>query len=551
MNEKPQITVSILSWLLEDRLIKTLKNLPLSTFMPLNLCLHVQGEEQISRDKRREIYAAASGFFRQDIYFTPFNNGVAGPRATLLKRSAGTPYVFITDNDMDFTYRSIDALYKFLEDPKNNLYGAVNLVDNTLIWHRRVDFDHGRVTYFPVSLDPPKVVDIDLCGACSTLIRSETAKIPDIIDTNYYLGTWDIDLCMNIKNLGLKLATICDKRYMAYNDILCRTKEYLRVKGPIPIRLEGIHRFMNKWNINSEIDRNDALNIEVDLTDTAIITRSIYNSLGERPGVGILTKDRLKNMQNFFINSLKNQTSKDFTLYLFVGNEDNESTKAIESLDWGELNVKFIYVDDSLSEWQNEVENSGNWGRENDLGCPEEIVRRLDHPKHTIMARLDNDDWVAPGWIAHMKYMSTFIDKPRFLINYQVIGQAPDGRLYKFFMKHIRVHTSPFFAIVQKDSPKISPYADVHLKMGKLFDTVYTIQPSYVFMVIGSDNRSNRIYRNDRYFEDIAIEKLKNEQSENKIIKFKPKPKPKPKPKLKIQKSNWRARIAVVAANAL
>ena len=548
MNESPQITVSILSWLLEDRLIKTLKNLPLTTSMPLNLCLHVQGEEQISREKRKEIYEAASEFVRQDIYFTPYNNGVATPRETLLKRSAGTPYVFITDNDMDFTKGSIDALYNFLEDPKNNPYGAVNLVDNTLTWHRRVDFDHKRITYFPVFFADSKVVDIDLCGACSTLIRSEIAQVPNIIDTNYYLGTWDIDLCMNIKKLGLKLATICDKRYIAHNDTSCRTKEYLKVKGPIPIRLKGIYRFMDKWNITSEVNRNDALDIKVDLTDTAVITRSIYNSLGNQHGVGVLTKNRLKTTQQFFINSLKNQTNKDFTVYMFVGSKYNEATKAIKSLKWSKLNIKFIYTDDSLSEWQSNIEKSGNWGREDDPGCPEEIVRRIDHPKHTIMARLDNDDWVAPGWIAHMKHMSTTIDKPRFLINYQVIGQAPDGRLYNFFMKHVPTHTSPFFAIVQKDIPKISPYADVHLKMGRLFDTVYTIQPSYVFMVIGSDNRSNRIYQFDRYFEDIAIERLRNEQLENKVIKFKSKieSKSKPKPKSKIQRTNWRARIAAV-----
>lgn len=540
MNKEAQITVSILSWLLEDRLIKTLIQIPRTTELPLNLCLHVQGEEQISREKRKEIYEAASGFAHQDIYFTPRNNGVAGPRASLLKRSAITPYIFITDNDMDFKEGSIDTLYNFLSNPKNNKYGAVNLVDDTLRWHRRVDIEHKRVTYFPVSLEESKVVDIDLCGACSTLLRSEIAKVPNIIDTNYYLGTWDIDLCMNIKNLGLKLATVCDKRYIAHNDTSYRTKEYLKIKGLIPIRLEGISRFKDKWKITSEINCNDVLSIPLNFTDTAIITRSIYNSLGNHPGVGVLTKDRLNSMQHFFINSLNNQTNKDFILYIFVGSKDNEATKAIESLNWFNLNTKFIYTNDSLKEWQNGIEVSGNWGRENDSGCPEEIVRQTGHPKHTIMARLDNDDWVAPGWIAHMKHMSTTIDKPRFLINYQVIGQAPDGRLYKFFMKHNRIHTSPFLAIVQKDTPKISPYADTHLKMGRLFETVYTIQPSYVFMVIGSDNRSNRIYQFDRYFEDIAIENLETGQ----VGISKPKQMSNVIRINTIGRTDWRARIA-------
>jgi len=536
---EPQITVSILSWLLEDRLIKTLKSLPLTTSIPLALCLHVQGVEQISREKREEIHAAASDFVSQDIYFTSHNSGVATPRATLLKRSARTPYVFMTDNDMDFKEGSIDALYEFLNNSKNSQYGAVNLVDSTLRWHRRVDNEHKRITYFPVSLSPSKVVDVDMFGACCTLMHSEIAKTPGIIDTSYYLGTWDIDLCMNVRKLGWKLATICDKKYTAYNDASQRTKEYLEIKGPIPLRLKGIYRFMNKWEITSEIDRNDVLNIKMDPTDTAIITRSIYNSLGDKPGVGILTKNRLNSMQHFFINSLNNQMNKDFILYLFIGSKNNEATKAIEALNWFDLNVKFIYIDDSLSEWQNEIEGSGNWGRETDPGCPEEIVRRTGHPKHTIMARLDNDDWVAPGWIAHMKHMSSTIDKPRFLINYQVIGQAPDGRLYEFFMKHNPSHTSPFFAIVQKDSPKISPYADIHLKMGKLFNIVYTIQPAYVFMVIGDDNRSNRLYRFDRYLENIAIEELEGKKPE--VIQIEKKLN---KRKCGVQGTDWRIRIA-------
>lgn len=539
MSEEPQITVSILSWLLEDRLIKTLKGIPLSTSIPLALCLHVQGEEQIPREKKREIYEAASGFIYKYIYFTPYNNGVAGPRANLLKRSSKTPYIFMTDNDMDFKEGSIDALYNFLSSDENAEYGAVNLVDNTLIWHRRVDDAHKRVTYFPVSLYPPKVVDIDLCGACSTLMRSEIANVPDIIDRCYYLGTWDVDLCMNIKKLGFKLATLCDERYLAYNDSSYRTEKYLSIKGLIPSRLNGIRRFRIKWKIESEINRDEALKVQIDPTDTAIITRSIYNSLGDKPGVGILTEYRLKAMQNFFINCLKNQIDKDFIIYIFVNDKENETTKAIKALNWGDLNVNFIYIKSSLARWQENVEKSGNWGRENDPGCPEDLIRQVGHPKHTIMARLDNDDWVAPGWIVHIKYMARTVDKTRFLINYQITGQAPDGRLYRFHMKHKPGHISPFFAIIQRDHPKISPYEDIHLKMGRFFETIITIQPSYVFMVVGEDNRSNRIYRFDRFFEDIkedpkklviAKPKVKKEKIITSVVKIK-------------SKNDWKSRI--------
>jgi hypothetical protein len=115
------------------------------------------------------------------------------------------------------------------------------------------------------------------------------------------------------------------------------------------------------------------------------------------------------------------------------------------------------------------------------------------------MARIDIDDWVAPGWIAHMKNLAKTSPESRFLINYQVIGQAPDGRLYRFYAPHVRSRTSPFIAIVQKKEPRISPYEEVHLKMGALFETVYTIPPSYAFMVVHGGNRSNRVYSMDRF----------------------------------------------------
>jgi len=72
-----QITVSILSWLLEDRLIKTLIQIPRTTELPLNLCLHIQSCEQISANKRQEILDATSGFTHRDIFFTKGNKGAA------------------------------------------------------------------------------------------------------------------------------------------------------------------------------------------------------------------------------------------------------------------------------------------------------------------------------------------------------------------------------------------------------------------------------------------------------------------------------------------
>ena len=494
-----RITVSILSWMLEDKLIETLIRLPRTTEMPLNLCLQVQGCENISNAKRQAILDATSGYMIRDVFFTQGNNGAAKPRAELLKRSAITPYIFFTDNDMTFQPGSLDAMLKFMDSMQGASYGMIDLVHNYLKWHRRVDGT--KVISIPVRHSYTGIMDVDLIGAASLLMRKEAAIIPDVIDTNYHLGVWDFDMCMNIRKAGWKIGTLCDKRYIAINDKTHRNITYLREKVRNPIRLDGVRRFRKKWGFCSETYPGPSVNVE-DLkpqSDTLVFTRAIYKQLGDEDALGILSQSRINMMQDNFINSLKRQTDKDFTVYTFVSYKDNETTKLIQSLDWTGLDARFIYIEDDLSKWAESVDTSHNYGNEIDPGCPEDLARSSGHPIATIMARLDNDDWVAPGWIAHMKYMAENVPAKRFLINYQVTGQAPDGRLYRFFAPHNPKRVSPFLSIIQREPPIVSPYEDLHLKMGRFFNTIYTVPPSYAYMVVHGNNRSNRLYIGDHF----------------------------------------------------
>ena len=263
--------------------------------------------------------------------------------------------------------------------------------------------------------------------------------------------------------------------------------------------------------------------------------------MGTVKTLGILTENRLSIMQRYFINSLKNQTDKDFAICLIVGPENNETTKRIKMLDWEGLNINFIHSNEDLSVWKKAAAKSNNFGREIDDGCPEYIAKNSGHPKTSIMARLDTDDWVAPGWIAHMKHMAKTYPETHFLINYQVIGQAKNGRLYNFNQVHTRGRTSPFIALIQKSDPRISPYEDLHLRMGKKFSKVYTIPPAYVFMVVHGENRSNRFYRGDTYVGETGEAILEIEPSvlvrrKQRIIKI----------NKDIKGTDWRARIARV-----
>jgi len=494
---KPQITVAIVSWMREDRLAKTLLSIPKSTSLPLNLCLHVQGEEKVSRVMKDLIIESASGFVEKDIYFSSGNGGIAPPRATNLKRAAKTPFIFMSDNDMDYKEGTLDAELEFLTN--NPDYGMVDVMHNQLVYHRTVNGT--KVTCIPIESIIGPTIDVDLIGGTSMLIRQEVALIPDIIDIRYFIGSWDFDFSMNVRKAGWKIATITDRKLIANNDRGDRHNKYGKTKNNEELIQKGRKLFESKWGFSCLWFPRNRIKVDPNPSslETIVVSRAIYNKVGPFHELGVIDEKHLSMMQNYFINSLKSQTDQDFAVYLSVGPEDCEATERIKSLDWGNLNINFLYTSGDLSQWRISVEQSKNWAKETDKGCPENITRFLNYPRTPIMARMDIDDWVVPGWIAHMKHMARIMKEDNFLINYQVFGQSPDGQVYTFYAPHGRSRTSPFIAIVQKKEQKIDLYETVHLRMGDLFDTVYTIPPSYTYMVVHGSNRSNQVYELDKF----------------------------------------------------
>ena len=357
---------------------------------------------------------------------------------------------------------------------------------------------------------------------CAVIKREVLDKVGPL-DPNYAMGMWDdLDYNRGAQAAGYKTELVldtCIKHFGRSTFNLIQMKE----KFDVDSLLKSNRAYLDKkWGGISEA------------FDTIIITRAVYDTFGDTPGLGILTNKRLELMQRYFINSLKNQTDKLFTIYVVVGSVENETTKKIKALDWGTLNPSYIHIEGNLNLWRESVKTSKKYDPEIDPGCPEYLAKKCDHPKTSIMARMDIDDWVAPGWIAHMKYMAKNINKNQFVLNYQVIGQHTDGRLYTFSNKHTKARTSPFLVLVQKTEPRISPYQFPHIQMGSKFSYVYDIPPAYVYMVLHDENRSNHIYPNDIFIGD-----CKDIKSEI------------PTKKLTIQhishstqKDDWRSRIA-------
>jgi len=522
MIDEPKITVAIVSWLCEERLIKTLQGIPKITSLPLNLCLHVQGDEKITAELKRRIVEAAEGFVEKDIYFSTGNGGIAPPRAINLKRAAKTPYVFMSDNDMDYAQGTLEKELEFLESHPD--FGMVDVMHSQLAYHRTLNGT--KVICTPVDSVTGDFVEVDLIGGTSQLIRQEVALIPNIIDIRYFIGSWDFDFSMNVRKAGWKIATLTDRNLIAFNDRTMRSENYKKSKLNNDIIQVGRKLFESKWGFSCIWFPRNKIKVDPLVPmEVSIISRAIYNDIGPLHAVGIIDQKHLDMMQRNFINSLKAQTDQEFKLYLAVGPENCNATKAIKNLDWSGLNITFLYTSGDLTQWKDSIKKSKNWARETDKGSPEDIIKSLDYPRTSIMARIDIDDWVTPGWVAHMKSMANTMSERRFLINYQVFGQAPDGRVYSFYAPHTKNRTSPFIAIVQKDEITTDVYETVHSRMGDHFDVVYTIPPSYAFMVVHGGNRSNQVYELDSFsYTRESVNNLEKNNEKTVIIDhFKPK----------------------------
>ena len=214
------------------------------------------------------------------------------------------------------------------------------------------------------------------------------------------------------------------------------------------------------------------------MKDIQVITRAIYSEespeerrTGSAFGGGgwALTPHRLHLMEKNWLSSLKNQVDKDFSIHLLVG----PVRKPFEDLPWGSLDVHFHKVgDEKLRTWLNK-----HW-----------VPSR-------VQARLDTDDRVSPGWIAHMRhYLATYKSKA-FLIHYEPLIEGPDGLLSYHPMYHgkNRKKTSCFLSMVdRKPSRGRHPYMDVHTRMkNHVAGDVVRVGPGYTFLSVHGENKSS------------------------------------------------------------
>lgn len=208
---KPKLAILMLSWRRFETLIETLKALPSTFTQPVHLILRVQGMEDLTDEHRRLVYEAAKGFTSADIYFTRDNVGTAAARLDLTHRGAkdGYEYLMFTDDDISFPPGGIDYQIYILD--KYPEIGSISLRPGG-IKKIQVVSDEGvcLTTYEDVG---ESICEVYLVGSASIMFRSKLYTEHLVApDPAYYIGTWDWDFVLQVREIGYKVCVITDKK---------------------------------------------------------------------------------------------------------------------------------------------------------------------------------------------------------------------------------------------------------------------------------------------------------------------------------------------------
>jgi hypothetical protein len=249
LNEKePLVTVTTISLMRYDLLLKSLEHNPQSTSLPLNICLRIQASELMKmEDKIKILEILEKNYSNHDVQFTYKNHGAGAPRYDVTRRAIehfGTKYVAMIDDDIMMPKYGFEAMIAFLED--NAEYGVVsfNCHPSTRVWSIV-----GNKMKTSIPMEPFE--DTIAFGFASIMARAEIFESCNI-DRGYFLGWTDTDFCMQINQAGWKMGLINLPIFHIKNCRNTQYPEYNRIRRNMNFIKESEKRFMEKWNLKIE-----------------------------------------------------------------------------------------------------------------------------------------------------------------------------------------------------------------------------------------------------------------------------------------------------------
>lgn len=244
LNIDSTVSVAMVNYLREDRLIKTLKQLLSSTDnLKLNLVLQCQGEEQISQQKKNEILEVCSGFNRYEIIWTEGNVGTAQPRkTTTLKAYDQNPdYILILDSDMDIPFKTIERL--ILEHRNRPEYGVISCwcTPTYCKWKQTDD----RLVSQNIDTG---FHETEILGTGCALVKPQVFE-SCFFDDNLVIGFVDFHWCAEVKSCGWKLGILADKSFKLKNNNSHNTNEYKKERWKWDEIERSRRLFYDKWGL--------------------------------------------------------------------------------------------------------------------------------------------------------------------------------------------------------------------------------------------------------------------------------------------------------------
>jgi len=264
MDTKPKVAILMLSWLRFNTMLETVSNLPKTCTSPLHLILRVQGAERLSEEERQQVYDSARFFHSTDIYFTRDNIGTAAARLDLTHRGAkqGYEYMMFTDDDIDFPEGGIDRQIEVLDTHPE--IGSVSLKPGGIKKVQTVDENGVLLTTYD-QVDTT-LCEVYLIGSASIMFRSSLYTDHLVApDPAYYIGTWDWDFVLQVRNVGYKVTVITDKKILNKRG---GNEEYRQKRRNKRYVRENRKLFIEKWGFDPVRSRrtNSEFTKPVDVT---------------------------------------------------------------------------------------------------------------------------------------------------------------------------------------------------------------------------------------------------------------------------------------------
>lgn len=186
-------------------------------------------------------------------------------------------------------------------------------------------------------------------------------------------------------------------------------------------------------------------------------------------------------MKTMFIPSVKEQTCKNFKLFIYVNKNKPEHGKMIEE-EFKGSDVNFV------------------------LDMPS-FKTRVVQEKYTIQTRHDCDDYMSPNYVQKIQeiYSENIETYPEFLIHAQPIKVDYSTKDEYMGPRYKDTATSMFLSLCQRN-PTMNILQEKHGQFPNLVPKVFCIDTGYVKLVCHGNNILSKIKKTD-------IKITKNEQS--------------------------------------